>query len=101
MAGTKKSGVSSPYYTSAAVFLILMTLGAEIKSVRSQSCIQDITNLNVCASYFLPGQADALPTAECCSDLQQVGDNCICNTVRMLAGLPRACHLPELLTCGN
>ncbi|XP_026410057.1 protein MEN-8-like [Papaver somniferum] len=101
MAGTKKSGVSSLYYSSAALFLILMTLGAEIKSVRSQSCIQDITNRNVCASYFLPGQADALPTADCCSALQQVGDNCICNTVRILAGLPRACDLPELLTCGN
>ncbi|KAI3909482.1 hypothetical protein MKW92_049105 [Papaver armeniacum] len=101
MAGTKKSGVSSLYYSSAALFLILMTLGAEIKSVRSQSCIQDITNLNACASFFLPGQADALPTAECCSALQQVDQDCICNTVRIAARIPIACHLPELLSCGN
>ncbi|KAI3957227.1 hypothetical protein MKW98_012102 [Papaver atlanticum] len=101
MAGTKKSGVSSPYYSSAALFLIPMTFGAEIKSVRSQSCLQDITNLNACASFFLPGQADALPTAECCSAVQQVDQNCICNTVRIIARLPSACHLPEFFSCGN
>ncbi|XP_026377785.1 protein 108-like [Papaver somniferum] len=100
MAGIKKSGVSSVYYTSAALFLMLMTLGAEIKSVRSQSCLQDITNLNVCAPFVLPGQGVALPTAECCGALQRVDQNCICNTLRIAARIPRACNLPAL-TCGD
>ncbi|MCL7025759.1 hypothetical protein MKW94_016398 [Papaver nudicaule] len=100
MAGIKKSGVSTVYYTSAALFLVLMTLGAEIKSVQSQSCLQDITNLNVCAPFVLPGQGVASPSSECCSALQRVDQGCICNTLRIAARIPSACSLPAL-TCGN
>ncbi|MCL7025760.1 hypothetical protein MKW94_016399 [Papaver nudicaule] len=100
MAAVTKSGVTSVYYTSAALFLILVTLGAEIKSVQSQTCMQDITNLNVCAQFVLPGQGVALPSTECCSALQRVDPSCICNTLRIAARIPRACSLPAL-TCGN
>ncbi|KAI3957228.1 hypothetical protein MKW98_012103 [Papaver atlanticum] len=101
MAGIKKSSVPSLYYTSAALFLIFMTLGAEIKSVQSQqSCLQDISNLSVCAQFVLPGQGVATPCAECCSALQRVDSSCICNTFRIAARIPSACSLPSL-TCGD
>ncbi|KAI3925795.1 hypothetical protein MKX01_003354 [Papaver californicum] len=105
MAVIKKSSVSSSLYnnTSAVLFLMLMTLGAEMKSVQShsqQSCLQDISNLNVCAQFILPGQGVAIPSAECCSALQRVDSSCICNTLRIAARIPSACSLPSL-TCGS
>ncbi|OVA14153.1 Bifunctional inhibitor/plant lipid transfer protein/seed storage helical domain [Macleaya cordata] len=98
MASVKKSGVSL-YYYSAALLLILMALSAEIKTVRSQSCVGQLSNLNTCAPFVVPGQS-AIPSAECCSALQEVDQGCLCSTLQIAARMPVACRLPAI-TCGN
>lgn len=100
MADIKKYGV---YNSSTALFLLIIlmiTLVAEIKTVRSQNCVAEINSLNVCAPFVVPGQADNTPSAECCNALQQVNQGCLCSTIRISSRIPVACRLPPL-SCGN
>ncbi|XP_065868708.1 protein MEN-8-like [Euphorbia lathyris] len=84
----------------AAVIVVVITLGVQTRLAESQACTSQLTNLNVCAPYVVPGSTNPNPSAECCSALQSVNHDCLCNTLRVAARLPSHCNL-QPLNCGN
>ncbi|GAB2265235.1 Guanine nucleotide-binding protein alpha-3 subunit [Dionaea muscipula] len=93
--------------SSALVLLLLVPMMItltllQMMITRSQaqvlSCSSQLSNLNVCVPHVLPGAAG--PTNECCSALQSVQGDCLCNTLRIASRLPSACGLPPM-SCVN
>ncbi|XP_021892231.1 protein MEN-8 [Carica papaya] len=86
---------------SAAVVLFVVALLAETKMGEAQTCSTQLNNLNVCLPYVMAaGGTSTSPSTECCSALQAVQHDCICNTIRISSSLPGLCNLPAL-TCPN
>lgn len=87
---------------AAAVLLVLLTVAAvQSQTAKAQStCVTELTNLNVCAQFVVPGTTQTTPTAACCGALQSVQHDCLCSTLRISSQLPSRCNLPPL-DCGN
>ncbi|KAK6926281.1 Bifunctional inhibitor/plant lipid transfer protein/seed storage helical domain [Dillenia turbinata] len=81
------------------VIINMVTQGPQIGRAQVQSCRDHLGNLNVCAPFVVPGGGSANPGPDCCSSLQAVDHECLCNTLRIAARLPSQCGLPPV-TCG-
>ncbi|XP_019059454.1 PREDICTED: protein MEN-8 [Tarenaya hassleriana] len=79
-----------------AFALVLIAVGV----AEGQSCTAELTNLNTCAEFVVPGAANTNPSSECCGALQAVPVDCLCNTVRIASRLPSRCNIPSF-SCGN
>ncbi|KAK9292251.1 hypothetical protein L1049_020215 [Liquidambar formosana] len=86
--------------SKSALLLLLVALAAQTQMARSQSCSAELSSLNVCAPFVVPGAANTNPSTDCCSALQAVPNDCLCNTLRVAARLPSQCNLPPL-NCGK
>lgn len=85
----------------AVVFLVAVVMGQSWLGQaqgQAQSCSAQLSNLNGCAPFVLPGAASN-PSPECCGALQGVQQDCLCSTIRIASTLPSLCHLPPL-SCG-
>ncbi|XP_057950574.1 protein MEN-8-like [Malania oleifera] len=86
----------------AAVLLLLVTVlvaRTAVVQAQLQACANELTALNVCAPFVVPGAPNTVPSAECCGALQGVERDCICNTLRIASRLPSACNL-QPVSCG-
>ncbi|KAL8160252.1 hypothetical protein V2J09_001789 [Rumex salicifolius] len=91
---------SSSKATLVSLVAIAIVFGLQMGQVRSQSsCVSELSNLNVCAPFVVPGN-NANPNAGCCGALQAVDHDCLCNTMRIIAQLPSKCNVPPV-TCSN
>ncbi|KAJ6761309.1 PROTEIN YY1 [Salix purpurea] len=86
--------------SSLAVLLLLTALAVQTQLAHSQQCTSQLSNLNVCAPFVLPGAANTTPSAECCNALEAVQHDCLCSTLQISSRLPSQCSLPPL-TCGT
>ncbi|XVF50776.1 hypothetical protein PTKIN_Ptkin04bG0130700 [Pterospermum kingtungense] len=93
-----KSLVSMGLQAAAAALLVLVAVAAvQSQTVKAQSCVTELSNLNVCAPFVLPGTSDTTtPSPACCGALQSVQHDCICSTLRISSQLPSRCNLPPL-----
>jgi len=82
--------------------LVLLVVGNVSLMARAQrnACTTELSNLNVCAPFVVPGASNTRPSATCCNALQAVDRGCLCNTLRIASQLPSQCRLPTL-TCGT
>ncbi|GAB4858218.1 hypothetical protein Ancab_009614 [Ancistrocladus abbreviatus] len=78
---------------AAALLLLLITLTPS----QAQTCTAELTKLNVCAPFVVPG-ANSVPSSECCGALQSVQHDRLCNTLRIASGLPSACNILSVRT---
>lgn len=86
-----------------SVLLILLVVahhGTQMTKAQSGACTSELSNLNVCASFVVPGAANTKPSATCCNALQAVDHDCLCSTIRIASQLPSQCQIPPL-ACGN
>ncbi|RDX68839.1 Protein MEN-8, partial [Mucuna pruriens] len=83
----------------AVLVLLVVTQGTQMARAQSSSCSNQLSNLNVCAPYVVPGAAITNPSATCCTALQAIDPNCLCNTIRISSQLPSQCQIPPL-SCG-
>lgn len=60
------------------------------------TCPSELSNLTVCAPFVVPGAGPTTAGSECCTALQTVGHECLCNTLRIVARLPSQCGLPSI-----
>lgn len=95
-----KSLVSLSFQAQAALLLLLVALAAQAQMSLSQSCSAQLSNLNICAPFVVPGAANTNPSTECCGALQSVQQDCLCNTLRIASRLPSQCNLPAH-SCGQ
>lgn len=80
--------------------MIVIVLVAQIPSITmAQSCASSLSSLNACAPFVLPGAA--APNVGCCTALQTVDHDCLCNTLRIANSMPSQCNLPPLSCSGN
>ncbi|XWS37780.1 hypothetical protein CRYUN_Cryun19dG0074500 [Craigia yunnanensis] len=84
---------------AAALLLLLAVAAVQTQTVKAQSCTNQLTNLNVCAPFVVPGATETNPSSECCGALQSVQHDCLCSTLRIGSQLPSQCNLPPL-NCG-
>ncbi|KOM54961.1 hypothetical protein LR48_Vigan10g085300 [Vigna angularis] len=82
--------------------LVLLVVGNVSLMARAQrsACTTELSNLNVCAPFVVPGSSNTRPSSTCCNALQAVDRDCLCNTLRIASQLPSQCRLPSV-TCGN
>ncbi|KAF1884662.1 hypothetical protein Lal_00028546 [Lupinus albus] len=78
----------------AVLLLLVVTLGFEM-AMAQNICTSQLSNLNVCAPFVVPGALGA-PSAGCCDALQAINRDCLCNTLRIASQLPSQCQLPPL-----
>ncbi|XP_039029068.1 stamen-specific protein FIL1-like [Hibiscus syriacus] len=84
---------------AAAALLVLLTVAAvRTQTAKAQSCTTQLTNLNVCAPFVVPGATQTNPSPDCCAALQSVQHDCFCSTLSIASRLPSQCNLPPL-TC--
>ncbi|XVF09817.1 hypothetical protein REPUB_Repub07fG0129000 [Reevesia pubescens] len=96
-----KSLVSLSSQAAAAALLLFLAVAAvQTQTGEAQSCTDQLTNLNVCAPFVVPGALNTNPSSECCGALQSVQHDCLCSTLRISSQLPSQCNLPAL-NCGN
>ncbi|KAJ4706079.1 stamen-specific protein FIL1-like [Melia azedarach] len=86
--------------SKAALLLLLIAVAVQSQMANGQSCSAQLSNLNVCGPFVVPGATSTTPTADCCAALQSVDHDCLCNTVRIAARLPSQCNLPAV-ACAN
>ncbi|KAI4378135.1 hypothetical protein MLD38_015660 [Melastoma candidum] len=98
MAATKSSVFLR--VAALAVLIASMVQMQLVEQVRGQSCPSQLTNLNMCAPFVVPGASAMTPSNDCCSALQSIQHDCLCNTLRIASRLPALCQLPPL-TCGQ
>lgn len=86
--------------SKAAVLVLVIALMVQSQSSRaqSQSCSSELSSLNVCAPFVVPGNS-ANPSTECCGALQGVQHDCLCSTLRIASQLPSRCNLSPT-SCG-
>ncbi|KAL2334639.1 hypothetical protein Fmac_015852 [Flemingia macrophylla] len=89
-------------YQLAIVLLLLVVAhdGTQMAMAQSSTCTNELSNLNVCAPFVVPGAANTNPSATCCNALHSVDRECLCNTIRVASQLPTQCQLPPL-ACGT
>lgn len=92
MAGIKSLGQQQ------VVILLVVALVLSQAQAQPQSCSTQLSNLNGCAPFVLPGASN--PSPECCGALGAVQQDCLCSTLRIASTLPSLCHLPPL-SCGQ
>lgn len=92
MAGVKSLGKQQ------VVILSLLALMLVQAQAQPQGCSTQLSNLNSCAPFVLPGAPN--PSPECCGALGAVQQDCLCSTLRIASTLPSLCHLPTL-SCGQ
>ncbi|XP_059669356.1 stamen-specific protein FIL1-like [Cornus florida] len=98
MAGLKS--VVSLSSRATLLFIMLAVLTRAVQSQpQNQGCSAQLSNLNVCAPFVVPG-ANTTPSRECCGALQAVDNDCICSTLRISARLPSQCNIPAA-TCNG
>ncbi|XP_028117753.1 protein 108 [Camellia sinensis] len=95
---TIKSLVSVRSRATLMLVLIVVVVETQVGRIQAQTCSTQLSNLNVCAPFVLPGAPNANPSAYCCNALQAVDQNCLCSTLRISARLPSQCNLPAI-TC--
>ncbi|TKY45129.1 MEN-8 protein [Spatholobus suberectus] len=85
-----------------AVLLLLLVVahGTQMAKAQSSTCSSQLSNLNVCAPFVVPGAPNTSPSATCCSAIQAVDRGCLCNTMRIAFQLPSQCQIPSL-ACGT
>ncbi|XP_009783380.1 protein 108-like [Nicotiana sylvestris] len=86
------------------VSLVLLAVVLQSRVIECQgqmTCSVSLNNLNVCAPFVVPGTTNPTPSADCCSALQSVDHECLCNTLRISARLPAQCNLPPLSCAAN
>ncbi|KAF3640846.1 Stamen-specific protein FIL1 [Capsicum annuum] len=83
---------------SLVLLTILITVVLQSKVIESQgqTCSASPGNLNMCAPFVLPGTSNPGPSEDCCSALQSLDHECICNTLRVAARLPSRCNLSPI-----
>ncbi|GMY07104.1 LTP_2 domain-containing protein [Fagus crenata] len=86
--------------TQAALLFLVIALAVQTRTAQAQSCTTELSSLNVCAPFVLPGTSNSNPSANCCGALQSVPHDCLCSTLRIAAQLPSQCNLPPL-ACGK
>lgn len=84
--------------SQSALLFLLMALAVQTQTAHAQSCAAELSNLNRCAPYVLPGTAATTPSPECCGALEAVRHDCLCSTLRISSRLPSQCNLPPI-TC--
>ncbi|XP_022774238.1 protein MEN-8-like [Durio zibethinus] len=85
---------------AAALLLLLAVAAVQTQMATAQSCSNDLTKLNVCAPYVVPGATETNPGSDCCGAIQSMQHDCLCSTLRIASQLPSLCNLPPL-NCGN
>lgn len=98
MAATK-SLVSLSSRATLVFTLIALVVQTQVAQLQAQTCSAQLGNLNSCAPFVLPGATNTNPSSECCSALQSLEHDCLCNTIRISARIPSQCNLPPL-SCG-
>ncbi|WP_375792699.1 hypothetical protein [Yersinia pestis] len=78
--------------------MLVLVTALQGGEAQSDSCTSELSNLNVCAPFVVPGANDTTPSSECCGALEAVNRDCLCNTLRIAARLPTQCQLNSL-TC--
>ncbi|CAL5209488.1 unnamed protein product [Lathyrus oleraceus] len=91
------AGIVSMRCQIAMMLLLVMALGTHVKmgEAQSNSCPAQLTNLNVCAPFVVPGASNTNPSADCCNALQATNRDCLCNTLRIGSQLTSLCNLPS------
>ncbi|KAA8539892.1 hypothetical protein F0562_026584 [Nyssa sinensis] len=97
MAASKSLVSLSSQATSLLVLVALLAL-TRVSQSQTSSCSAELSSLNVCQPFMVPGAPNTNPSPECCGALQAVEHDCICNTIRIAARLPAQCNIPPL-TC--
>ncbi|CAN6564981.1 unnamed protein product [Malus baccata var. baccata] len=89
-------------FQAATILVLLIALSLSVHTQKADaqggSCSAELSSLNVCAPFVVPGSTNTNPSSDCCSALQAVHPECICNAVRVAARLPAQCNLSPL-TC--
>ncbi|XP_015877997.3 protein MEN-8 [Ziziphus jujuba] len=81
--------------SQAALLLLLVALMVQTQSgAQRRSCSSELSNLNVCAPFVVPGN-NGNPSSECCGALQSVEHDCLCSTLRIASQLPSRCNIPS------
>ncbi|KAK7380264.1 hypothetical protein VNO78_32772 [Psophocarpus tetragonolobus] len=84
----------------AVLVLLVVAHGTQMVKAQNRACTDELSNLNVCAPFVVPGAANTNPSATCCSALRAVDHQCLCNTLRIASQLPSLCQIPSF-ACGN
>ncbi|XP_019149766.1 PREDICTED: stamen-specific protein FIL1-like [Ipomoea nil] len=85
------------------VALAVMMAAQFLQAANSQTdtCTASLGNLNVCAPFVMPGAVTTAPSADCCSVVQSMDHDCICNTLRVAARIPAQCNIPSISCSAN
>ncbi|XWS50580.1 hypothetical protein CRYUN_Cryun12cG0098900 [Craigia yunnanensis] len=81
---------------AAALLLLLAVAAVQTQTAKAQSCTNELTNLNVCAPFVVPGATETNPSSDCCGAIRSVQHDCLCSTLRIASRLPSQCNLPPL-----
>ncbi|OMO97919.1 hypothetical protein COLO4_14273 [Corchorus olitorius] len=92
------AAVKSVVFSLLVVLVVVATVETQTAKAQSATCSNDLTNLNTCAPFVVPGAAN--PSPACCSALQAVQPDCLCNTLRIASQLPSRCNV-QPFNCGN
>ncbi|RHN81866.1 putative bifunctional inhibitor/plant lipid transfer protein/seed storage helical [Medicago truncatula] len=85
----------------ALVLVLVVALGTKMEMGEAQTtCPTQLSNLNVCAPFVVPGSPNTNPSPDCCTALQSTNPDCLCNTLRIASQLTSQCNLPSF-GCGN
>ncbi|XP_004496598.1 stamen-specific protein FIL1 [Cicer arietinum] len=89
------AGLVSMKCQVAMLLILVIALGSKMETSEAQSsCPVQLSNLNVCAPFVVPG-TNADPSADCCSALKATNRDCLCNTLRIASQLTSQCQLPS------
>ncbi|AED96178.1 unnamed protein product [Arabidopsis thaliana] len=91
-ASSKYSSMS--FMKVAMMVALVLVVAATV--VDGQSCNAQLSTLNVCGEFVVPGADRTNPSAECCNALEAVPNECLCNTFRIASRLPSRCNIPTL-----
>ncbi|XP_006857882.2 protein MEN-8 [Amborella trichopoda] len=81
-----------------AIALVVLALALGHGKAQN-TCSNQLSGLNQCARFLVPGASQVAPNQECCLALQGVEQRCLCETLRIVSRLPSACNLVPL-NCG-
>ncbi|PON50836.1 FHY3/FAR1 family [Parasponia andersonii] len=91
------AGLKSPTFFHVVLVIAVVVMA---QTAEAQVCSSQLSNLNVCAPFVVPGSANPQPSSNCCSALGAVNHDCLCNTLRIASRLPALCNIPAL-ACGT
>ncbi|GAA0141255.1 hypothetical protein LIER_02441 [Lithospermum erythrorhizon] len=96
MASMKSIFSSFPSTLVVVLLLVVLVQSQVLFLAEAQpTCSASLGNLNVCTPFLVPGSSASNynPSPECCNAIQAVGQDCLCNTLRMVSHLPAQCNL--------